>query len=164
MHDPEGLPSISRRTVMGLGFATTVAIAAGSTKNALAKAPSERDLSPEFKAAFSFAVKKDFLAGPGHWAVIYPGDAFTGEPVLIGNPKLYPKPQAGTMPAGWGSATGSIVVGPSVVLRLIYKVNGQDAYITLLPYESMAQVGAIGIADGQSSWKLYLAADLRPPY
>ena len=140
MHDPEGLPSISRRTVMGLGFATTVRACRRLDKKRTGESTVGGHLSPEFKAAFSFAVKKDFLAGPGHWAVIYPGDAFTGEPVLIGNPKLYPKPQAGTMPAGWGSATGSIVVGPSVVLRLIYKVNGQDAYITLLPYESMAQV------------------------
>ena len=68
------------------------------------------------------------------------------------------------MPRGWGSKAGSIVVGPAAVLRLIHKVNEQDSHITLLPHESMAQVGAIGIADGQSSWKLYPAGDLRPPY
>jgi hypothetical protein len=164
MNGIEASPPISRRKVMGLGFATGVALATGPTKNALGKAPSVRDLSPEFKAAFEFAVQKSFRSGMGYWAVIYPDDAFTGEPVLIGNPQLRPKPQAGAMPAGWGSATGSIVVGRSAVLRLFHRVNGQDAHITLLPYESMAQVGVIGIVDGKSTWKLYPAGDLRPPY
>jgi hypothetical protein len=149
---------------MGAGIATGLAIAIGPTNNAMAKAPSKRKESSEFEAAYMFAIKQSFLAGPGYWAVIYAGDNFTGEPTLIGKPKLNMKPQTGTMPLGWGAESGSIVVGASAVLRLIHKVNGRDKHITLLPFESMAKVGDIKIADGQSSWKLYPAGDLRPPY
>ena len=123
-------------------------------------------MSPEMKAAFTFAIKKDVRCGPGFFAVLYPEDKFAGDPVLIGKPPLlsFPKPQAGTMPVGWGAKSGSIVVGPSAVLRLIHKVNGQDVHVTLLPCESMAAMRTVGINDAVSSWKLYFAFDLRPPY
>jgi hypothetical protein len=155
---------ISRRMIIGGGIATGLAIATGPTKIAMAKGPAESEWSPEFNAAFEFAIKKTFKSGRGYWAVAYMDDNFAGEPVLIGNPQLMPKPQAGAMPAGWGSKAGSIVVGPATVLRLVHKVNGQDIHITLLPFESMAKVGDIKIADAQSSWKLYPAGNLRPPY
>jgi hypothetical protein len=154
---------ISRRKVMGAGIATGLALATGSTNSVMAKAPWSHE-SPEFESAYMFAIKQGWRRGPGYWAVIYAGDTFTGEPKVIGDPQLIPKPQAGTMPLGWGAESGSIVVGPSAVLRLIHKVNGQDTHITLLPYESMAKIRDIKIADGQSSWKLYPAGDLRPPY
>jgi len=157
--------SISRRKVMGVGIATGLALAVAPTNNVMAKAPwAKPDESPEFESAYMFAIKQGWKRGPGYWAVIYTGDTFTGEPKLIGDAQLIPKPQAGTMPLGWGAESGSIVVGPSAVLRLIHKVNGQDTHITLLPRESMAKIRDIKIADGQSSWKLYPAGDLRPPY
>jgi hypothetical protein len=154
---------ISRRQVMEAGIATGLALATGATNNVMAKAPWSHE-SPEFESAYMFAIKQGWRRGPGYWAVIYAGDTFTGEPKLIGDPQLIPKPQSGTMPLGWGAKSGSIVVGASAVLRLIHKVNGQDTHITLLPYESMAKVGDFKIVDGQSSWKLYPAGDLRPPY
>jgi hypothetical protein len=154
---------ISRRKVVGGGIATGLMLATGATNNAVAKAPWSHE-SPEAEAAYMFAIKHGWRRGPGYWAVIYAGDTFTGEPKLIGDPQLIPKPQVGTMPLGWGTESGSIVVGPSAVFRLIHKVNGQDAHITLLPSESMAKVGDIKIADGQPSWKLYPAGDLKPPY
>ena len=156
---------IGRRTVMGVGIATGLALATGPANNVMAKAPWKKpDESPECEAAYMFAIKQGWRRGPGYWAVIYTGDTFTGEPKLIGDAQLMPKPQAGTMPLGWGAESGSIVVGPSAVLRLIHKVNGHDTHITLLPFESMAKVGDIKVADGQSSWKLYPARELRPPY
>lgn len=156
--------TISRRTIMRAGVATGVVLGTGSSKNAIAKSPAEPGWTPEFTAAFDFATKKNFKSSRGYWAVAYPDDNFAGDPFLVGTPVMITKPQAGTMPAGWGSKAGSIVVGPATVLRLIHKVNGQDSHVTLLPWESMAQIGAIGIVDGQSSWKLYPAGDLRPPY
>jgi hypothetical protein len=164
MSEAELLPLVDRRKVMGIGIAAGVALATGPTENAVAKPPAVRDLSPEVKAAFEFAIKKNFKSGPGYWAVAYSDDNFAGEPLLVGTPVFFQKPQEGTMPHGWGSKTGSIVVGPGAVLRLIHRINGQDSHITLLPCESMAQVGAMGIVDGQCSWKLYPAGDLRPPY
>jgi hypothetical protein len=148
---------------MGAGIATGLALATGPTNSVMAKAPWSKE-SREFESAYMFAIKQGWRRGPGYWAVIYTGDTFSGEPKLIGAPQLIPKPQAGTMPVGWGAESGSIVVGASAVLRLIHKVNGQDTHITLLPFESMAKIGDVKIAGGQSSWKLYPAGDLRPPY
>ena len=48
---------ISRRKLVGAGIATGFGIAAGPTKIALAKAPAESEWSPEFSAAFDFAIK-----------------------------------------------------------------------------------------------------------
>ena len=154
---------ISRRRVVGVGVATGLVLAAGATNSALAKAPWSHE-SPESEAAYMFAIKQGWKRGPGYWAVIYSGDSFTGEPTLIGEAQLMPKPQSGAMTAGWGTETGSIVVGPSAVLRLFHKINGQDTHVTLLPFESLAKVGDLKIADGQSAWKLYPAGELRPPY
>jgi hypothetical protein len=166
---PEGAASVSRRTAIGFGVASGLALASLPAEDLLGKTPpsiQERDMSPELKAAYTFAVKKNPLCGPGYFAVLYPDDNFAGDPVLIGKPPLlsFPKLQAGTMPPGWGAKSGSIVVGPSAVLRLIHKVNDQDVHITLLPCESMATVRSVGINDGVSSWKLYFAFDMRPPY
>jgi hypothetical protein len=155
---------ISRRKLLGAGIATGLALATGPTRSTLAKPLAESEWSPEFRAAFDFANKKTYKSGRGYWAVAYLDNNFAGEPVLIGNPQLMPKPQDGAMPAGWGSKTGSIVVGPATVLRLIHSVNGQATHVTLLPWESMAKVGDLYIADGQCSWKLYPAGNLRPPY
>ena len=124
-------------------------------------------MSPELKAAYMFAIKKNPVrSGPGFWAVAYPDDNFAGDPVLIGKLPLasLPTPQTGAMPPGWGAKAGSIVAGPSAVLRVVHKVNDQDVHVTLLPGESMAAMRALGIVDGVSSWKLYPAFDLRPPY
>jgi hypothetical protein len=154
---------ISRRHIMGAGIATGLALATGPSNNVVAKAPWSHE-SAEFESAYMFAIKQGWRCGQGYWAVIYTGDTFTGEPKLIGDPPLIPKRQAGTMPLGWGAESGSIVVGASAVLRLIHKVDGQDTHITLLPFESMAKISGIKIADGQSSWKLYPAGDLKPPY
>lgn len=169
MDEVESFPLVSRRELVGLGIASGVALVAGATTEAVAKAPWERefwatDLGPEYNAAFQFAIKNNFKSGPGFWAVAYPEDNFAGDPVLIGKPVLMPKPATGTMPGGWGAKAGSIVVGSGVVLRLVHTVNGQDTHVTLLPCESMAQVAGLGIADGQPTWKLYPAGDLRPPY
>jgi hypothetical protein len=162
---PERTPPISRRTAMGFGVASGLALASASTDDAFGKTPfGPPDETPQLKAAFEFAIKSNWKSGPGYWAVSYSDDNFTGEPLLIGNPQLMPKPQSGTMPRGWGSKTGSIVVGPSAVLRLIHKADGQDVHVTLLPYESMADLHTVGITDGASSWKLFPAADLKPPY
>jgi hypothetical protein len=166
---PEIAASISRRTAIGFGVASGLALASFPAEDLLAKTPpglQERDMSPELKAAYTFAIKKDVRCGPGYFAVLYPDDNFAGDPVLIGKPPLlsFPKLQAGTMPFGWGAKSGSIVVGPSAVLRLIHKVNDQDVHVTLLPCESMAAMRTVGINDGVSSWKLYPAGDLRPPY
>jgi hypothetical protein len=154
---------ISRRKVMGAGIATGLALTTGSSNSVMAKAPWEHQ-GPEYESAFNFAIKQSWRCGQGYWAVIYAGDTFTGKPKLIGDPPLIPKPQEGTMPLGWGTEAGSIVVGAAAVLRLFHKINGQDTHITLLPFESMAKVGDIKIPDGQSSWKLYPVRDLRPPY
>jgi hypothetical protein len=148
---------------MGAGIATSLVLASGATNDAFAKAPWSHE-SPEAEAAYMFAIKQGWRRGPGYWAVIYTGDTYTGEPKLIGDAQLIPKPQSGTMPPGWGAESGSIVAGPSAVLRLIHKVNGQDTHITLLPGESLAKVGDLKIADGQPTWKLYPAGDLKPPY
>jgi hypothetical protein len=163
---PEIASSISRRTAIGLGVASGLAFASFPAEDLLGKTPpTAPDTSPEFKAAYMFAIKKDvFRNGPGFWAVAYPDDKFAGEPVLIGNPVLIPKPQAGAMPRGWGAKAGSIIVGPDAVLRLVHKVNDQDVHVTLLPFESMADVRAMGITDGVSSWKLFPAHKLQPPY
>jgi hypothetical protein len=165
----ETSPHVTRRTAIGLGVASGLALASFPADELLGKTPhglQERDMSPEMKAAFTFAIKKNPLCGPGFFAVLYPEDHFAGDPVLIGKPPLlsFPKLQAGTMPPGWGAKSGSIVVGPSAVLRLIHKVNDQDVHITLLPYESMAAIRTVGINDGASSWKLYFAFDMQPPY
>jgi hypothetical protein len=40
----------------------------------------------------------------------------------------------------------------------------KDVNITLLPDESMADIRIVGIADGISSWKLFPANKLQPPY
>ncbi len=162
-------PSISRRTAIGLGVTSGWALASLSTEDMLAKnlpdAPEIRDLSPQFKAAYVFAIKKNpFKNGPGYWAVSYAEDNFTGEPLLIGDPVFIPKPQAGAMPQGWGAKTGSIVVGPDAVLRLVHKVNNEDVHVTLLPYESMADLRTLAITDGISTWKLFPAHKLQPPY
>src|SRR6187551_1569013 len=106
---------ISRRTIVGVGIATGLALAASATSDALAKAPWSHE-GPEFEAAYMFAIKQGWRRGPGYWAVIYTGDSFTGEPKLIGDAQLIPKPQSGAMPVGWGVETGSIVVGASAVL------------------------------------------------
>jgi hypothetical protein len=163
---PETAPPINRRTALGLGVASGLALASFPAEDLLGKTPfSPPPESPEFKAAYMFAIKKDPLhAGPGFWAVAYPDDKFAGDPVLIGDPVFIPKSQAGTMPRGWGAKAGSIIAGPSAVLRLIHKVNGQDVHVTLLPFESMAEMRAMGIADGVSSWKLFPANKLQPPY
>ena len=122
---------ISRRLVMGAGIATGLAIATGPTNNATAKAPWSHE-SAESESALMFAMKQSWRCGQGYWAVIYTGDTFTGEPKLIGDLPLIPKPQAGTMPPGWGTESGSIVVGAAAVLRLIHKVNGQDIRLAFL--------------------------------
>jgi len=123
-------------------------------------------LSPELEAAYAFAIKNNWKSGPGYWAVSYSQDNFAGEPLLIGDQHLATmKPQSGDMPRGWGAKSGSIVVGIRAVLRLVYTVNSQDVHVTLLPGESMADVvRTVGIADGVSSWKLFPAGDLKPPY
>ena len=164
MNGAESQPSMNRRSVVCLGIATGAALAAGSTENAWAKGPAVRDMSPEFKAAYEFAIQKSFKSGPGFWAVAYSEDNFAGEPLLVGAPVLLPKPQAGSMPRGWGAKAGSIVVGAGAVLRLVHRVDGRDSHVTLLPCESMAQVGDMGYVDGEISWKLYPDGDLRPPY
>ena len=162
---PERGTSFSRRTAIGLGVASGLALAGVPAEDLLGKTPpSSPDTSPEFKAAYMFAIKKDvFRNGPGFWAVAYPDDKFAGEPVLIGNPVLIPKAQAGAMPRGWGAKAGSIIVGPDAVLRLIHKVNDQDVHVTLLPFESMADMRTTAITDGVSSWKLFPAHKLQPP-
>jgi hypothetical protein len=155
---------ISRRKVIGAGIATGLALSTGQSNIVMAKVPWKPEDSPEYDSAFDFVIKQNWRAGPGYWAVIYAGDSYTGQPTLIGEPRLMPKPQAGTIPVGWGAQSGSIVVGSSAVLRLFHKVDGQDTHITLLPFEQLAKVDALKITDGQSSWKLYPAGELRPPY
>ena len=166
---PDFARSITRRAALGFGVASGLAIASLPTEDALGKPPSflkDWDWSPELKAASAFALKTDLRCGPGYWAVAYADDKFAGEPLLIGKQALLskPQPQSGTMPTGWGIKSGSIVAGPSAVVRLIHKVNGQDVHVTLLPGESMANMSTMAIADGISSWKLYPTVDLRPPY
>jgi hypothetical protein len=161
---PDWGRSISRRTAIGFGAASGLGLATFSSKDVLGKVPFHRELSPELEAACAFAIKSNWKSGPGYWAVAYSDDNFTGEPLLIGNPQLNPKPQSGTMPRGWGAKTGSIVVGVSAVLRLIHNVNGQDVHVTLLPCESLAELRTVAITDGASSWKLFPAHDLKPPY
>jgi hypothetical protein len=165
----ETTPPVSRRTAIGFGVASGLALASFPAEDLRGKTPpglQEREMSPELKAAYTFAIKKDVRCGPGYFAVLYPDDNFAGDPVLIGKPPLlsFPKLQAGTMPLRWGAKAGSIVVGPSAVLRLVHKVNDQDVHITLLPCESMAAMRTVGINDGVSSWRLYFTGDLRPPY
>src|SRR4051812_21983316 len=149
----ETAPPISRRTAIGFGVASGLALASFPAEEMLGKTPprglQEKDMSPELKAAYLFAIKKDPVHnGPGFWAVAYPDDKFAGDPVLIGKSPLlsFPKPQAGAMPSGWGAKSGSIVAGPSAVLRVVHKVNEQDVHITLLPGESMASMRALGIS------------------
>ena len=161
---PEIVPLFSRRMAIGLGVASGVAFAIASTEKAFGKAPSGPP-DPQLKAASEFAIKSNWKSGPGYWAVCYSGDNFTGEPQLIGDPHLLTqKPQAGTMPRGWGSKTGSIVVGLTPVLRLLHKINGQDLQVTLLPGESMADLRLVGLTDDDWSWKLFPAGNLQPPY
>ncbi len=155
---------ISRRVALGAGFATGLVLATGTTQSVSAKIPWKPEESPEYAVAFDFVIKQNWRAGPGYWAVIYAGDSFKGKPTLIGDPQLMPKAQAGTVPIGWGAESGSIVVGASAVLRLFHKIDGQDTHITLLPFEQFAKVDTFKLTDGQSSWKLYPAGELRPPY
>jgi hypothetical protein len=127
--------------------------------------PDTLEKDPQLSAAFFVAVKRDVrYSTNGCYAVLYPENQFAGEAVLIGQPRLITKSDSGTVPNGWGAKAGSLVVGPGAVLRLIHKVNGQDVHVTLLPSESMAEVGTLGIADGVASWKLFPPNKLRPPY
>jgi hypothetical protein len=158
--------SITRRTAIGCGVASGLALASASTEEAFGKAPSiSSKMSPELTAACDFAIKTNWKSGPGYWAVAYSGDNFTGDAQLIGDQHLLTqKPQAGTMPRGWGSKTGSIVVGVRAVLRLIHQVNGQDVHVTLLPHESMADLRTVGLTDDVTTWKLFPDSNLKPPY
>jgi hypothetical protein len=165
----EHVALVSRRNALGVGIATGVLFAIDPAKDAVAKSPFESDLSPESKAAFDFAIAQNWKSGPGFYAVAYTEDNFGGDPLLVGTPAFMQKPQTGTMPDGWGSKAGSIVVGAGAVLRLFHKVDGRkvdgrESHTTLLPGESLAQVNPLGIGAGACSWKLYPAGDLRPPY
>jgi len=162
---PAKAPSINRRTAIGLGVASGLALANVSTEELLGKSPPSTEIfGQQAAAAWQFATKISYKCAAGYFVVLYSDDNFAGEPLLLTKPELLPKPQSGSMPAGWGAKTGSIVVGPGAVLRLIHKVNDLDAHITLLPGESMADTRTVGIADGASSWKVFPAGNLHPPY
>jgi len=100
----------------------------------------------------------------GCFAVLFSENKFDGDPIVLGKPRLFAKADAGSVPKGWGAKSGSVVVGPNAVLRLIHKVNNEDVHVTLLPEESMADVATLAIADGTATWKLFVAGKLQPPY
>jgi hypothetical protein len=157
---------VDRRAVIGFGVASGLALASFPAADVFGKTqPEAPEKDPQLSAAWFAAVKRDArYSTNGLYAALYPENKFAGDPVLIGQPRLITKPDSGTVPNGWGAKAGSIVVGPGAVLRLIHKVNGQDVHVTLLPDESMAEVGTLGITDGLASWKLFPANKLRPPY
>lgn len=162
---PEIALPLSRRAAIGLGVASGLALASFAAEDLLAKAPPKSaDMDPHLAAAWKFAMKSGLRAGNGYWAISYSEDKFAGEPLLFTKPSFLPKPQTGAMPNGWGAKAGSIVVGPSAVLRLVHKVNGQDVHVTLLPEEMMSDMRTMGISDGQCSWKLFPVGNLHPPY
>jgi hypothetical protein len=162
--EPAKAPSINRRTAIGLGVVSGLALTNVSTEVLGKSPPSAGAVDQHAAAAWQFATKISYKCAAGYFVVLYSDDNFAGEPLLLTKPELLPKPQSGSMPAGWGAKSGSIVVGPGAVLRLIHKVNDLDAHITLLPGESMADTRTVGIADGASSWKVFPAGNLHPPY
>jgi hypothetical protein len=162
---PENGRLLGRRVAIGLGVASGLTFAGAASGDAFGKSPLWSAPDPQLKAASEFALKSNWKSGPGYWAVSYSGDHFAGVPQLLGDPQLLTqKPQAGTMPSGWGLESGSIVVGRSAVLRLVHQVHGREVHVTLLPGETMADMQLAGLGDGAWSWKLYPVANLQPPY
>lgn len=155
---------MSRRSAIRIGVASGLALASFPA-DLFGQTPRDsRDMDPHLGAAWEFAVKSSVKCLNGYWVVLYPDDKFAGDPLLLTKPELAMKPQSGTMPVGWGAKAGSIVVGPNAVLRLIHNANNQDANITLLPTEVMADMRVVRTMGGISTWQLFPANKLRPPY
>ncbi|BBO36242.1 hypothetical protein PLANPX_5854 [Lacipirellula parvula] len=114
--------------------------------------------SPALLAAMKLAVKANPKNKNGVWAVLYKDNNYGGKPLLIDD--------AGqtTMPNGWDDEATSAIAGPNAVFRLFHKAGYQSAHITLLPGEEISNLKLVGIHDGGSSYKLWDANALTPPY
>src|SRR4029450_8897501 len=105
---PAKAPSINRRTAIGLGVASGLALANVSTEVLGKSPPTTGPLDQQAGAAWQFATKISYKCATGYFVVLYSEDNFAGEPQLLTKPELLSKPQSGPMPAGWGAKSGSM--------------------------------------------------------